>query len=129
MDPAIQRIASVPSLDDIARDPRRVGGLAPQTLAALQSQAAVVQAALASEALATAAGVQDHARGNHEPVSTGGLLTAREMAEYLKVPESWVRSEARADRIPKRMVGRYVRFDPAEVDRALPLQRRQVVSR
>ena len=52
MDPATeQRIASVPTLDDIARDPGRAGGLPPHTLAALQSRAAVVQAALAAEAL------------------------------------------------------------------------------
>ena len=53
MEPAIeQRLASVPTLDDIARDPGCAGGLPACTLAALQSRAAVVQAALAAEALA-----------------------------------------------------------------------------
>jgi excisionase family DNA binding protein len=123
MEPATeQRIASVPSLDDIARDPGCAGGLPPRTLAALQSRAAVVQAALAAEALAATETVQGRSHGN-QPVPAMGLLTAKQMAEYLKVPESWVRSEARADRIPKRMIGRYVRFDASEVERALSQRR------
>jgi excisionase family DNA binding protein len=44
------------------------------------------------------------------------LLTAAEIAERLNVPESWVRQEARADRMPHIRLGRYVRFDwPAVV--------------
>ncbi|HEY9158929.1 helix-turn-helix domain-containing protein [Candidatus Binatus sp.] len=122
MDPATeQRIASVPTLDDIARDPGCAGGLPPRTLAALQSRAAIVQAALAAEALAAATETAQ-VRASM-PAPAAGLLTAKQMAEYLKVPESWVRSEARADRIPKRMVGRYVRFDASEVERALSQRR------
>ncbi len=122
MQPATeQRIASVPSLDDIARDPGCAGGLPPGTLAALQSRAAVVQAALAAEAL-TAATETTQVRAS-KPAAAPGLLTAKQMAEYLKVKESWVASEARADRIPKRMIGRYVRFDASEVERALSQRR------
>lgn len=52
MEPATEhRMASVPSLDNVARDPGCAGGLPARTLAALQSRAAVVQAALAAEAL------------------------------------------------------------------------------
>jgi excisionase family DNA binding protein len=39
------------------------------------------------------------------------LLTAREVAELLSVPESWVRQESRAGRIPHLRLGRYVRYD------------------
>jgi excisionase family DNA binding protein len=39
------------------------------------------------------------------------LLTAREVAELLSVPVSWVRQESRADRIPHLRLGRYVRYD------------------
>ena len=47
------------------------------------------------------------------------LLTAKQVAACLEVKESWVQSEARANRIPKRMVGRYVRFELGEVRRVL----------
>jgi excisionase family DNA binding protein len=118
MDPATeQRIASVPSLDDIARDPGRVAGLPLRALAALQSRLAVAYAALAAETLTAALEPVQGRSG--QPATSTGLLTTKQMAEYLKVKASWVASEARADRIPKRMVGRYVRFDPAEVEHAL----------
>jgi excisionase family DNA binding protein len=47
------------------------------------------------------------------------LLTAAEMAERLSVPESWIRTEERARRIPGVRVGRYVRFRASEVEAAL----------
>ena len=44
------------------------------------------------------------------------LLDARQAAELLNVPESWVRAEARADRIPHLRLGpKYVRFEAAEL--------------
>ncbi len=43
------------------------------------------------------------------------LLNASEAAALLSVPESWVRAEARADRIPHVRLGRYVRFDGDEL--------------
>lgn len=43
------------------------------------------------------------------------LLDARGAAELLNVPASWVLSEARANRIPHVRLGRYVRFDAAEL--------------
>lgn len=51
--------------------------------------------------------------------SAGELLSAKLMAERVGVTESWIRSEARAGRIPKVIAGRYVRFDPVEVQRSL----------
>jgi excisionase family DNA binding protein len=39
------------------------------------------------------------------------LLTAAEVAERLSVPESWVRQETRAGRIPHLPLGRYRRYD------------------
>ncbi len=45
------------------------------------------------------------------------LLTAGEVAERLSVPESWVRAESRADRLPHVQLGRYRRYDwPTVVD-------------
>jgi excisionase family DNA binding protein len=47
------------------------------------------------------------------------LLMADELAERLGVPESWVRSEQRAGRIPSVRLGKYVRFRLSDVERAL----------
>ncbi len=48
-----------------------------------------------------------------------GLLDATAMAARLQVPVSWLREAARTGRIPSVRVGRYVRFDPAAVERAV----------
>jgi excisionase family DNA binding protein len=47
------------------------------------------------------------------------LLNAKEMAARLGVHESFVRTAEREGRIPGHHIGRYVRFDPAEVQAAL----------
>ncbi len=39
------------------------------------------------------------------------LLTAPEVAELLSVPESWVRQETRAGRLPHLALGRYKRYE------------------
>jgi excisionase family DNA binding protein len=38
------------------------------------------------------------------------LLTAREVAELLAVPESWVREHTRSGALPRVQLGRYVRY-------------------
>jgi excisionase family DNA binding protein len=53
------------------------------------------------------------------------LLRAGELAERLGVPESWVRTEERAGRIPSVRLGRYVRFKLSDVERTLDERRRQ----
>jgi excisionase family DNA binding protein len=48
---------------------------------------------------------------------TERLLSASEVAKRLSVPESWVRAETRAGRIPHVALGRYRRYEwPAVVD-------------
>ena len=47
--------------------------------------------------------------------SVAPLLDAKGAAALLNVPASWVLAEARADRIPHVRLGRYVRFDAAEL--------------
>lgn len=44
------------------------------------------------------------------------LMRAEEAAAQLGVPKSWVLAEARADRIPHVRLGKYVRFDPHELE-------------
>lgn len=62
---------------------------------------------------------------------TGQLLTADQAAELLRVPKTWVLAEARADRIPHVRLGRYVRFEPAQLEQWWHARRRgpQVDSR
>jgi excisionase family DNA binding protein len=63
------------------------------------------------------------------PNGNGGLVDAAAAAELLGVPETWVRAEARADRIPHVRLGRYVRFEPAELERWWKARRRGPVAR
>jgi excisionase family DNA binding protein len=51
------------------------------------------------------------------------LLTAAEVAELLSVPESWVRQETRAGRMPCLELGRYRRYDREAVLEWLEEQR------
>lgn len=44
------------------------------------------------------------------------LIDAAGAAALLNVPKSWVLAEARAERIPFVPVGRYVRFDAAQLE-------------
>ena len=53
------------------------------------------------------------------------LLAAGELAECLGIPESWVRSEERAGRIPSVRLGKYVRFKLRDVERTLAERSRQ----
>jgi excisionase family DNA binding protein len=43
------------------------------------------------------------------------LLTPEQLADRLKVPLSWVYEQSRQGKIPTHRLGRYIRFDLAEV--------------
>ena len=43
------------------------------------------------------------------------LLTAEEVADLLAVPEGWVRERTRAGQLPHVRIGRYRRYDRADV--------------
>ena len=47
---------------------------------------------------------------------TDRLLDAREVAEWLGVPVSWVRESTRSGAMPCMRLGRYVRFELAAVE-------------
>jgi excisionase family DNA binding protein len=51
------------------------------------------------------------------------LLDAKEVAERLSVPVSWVREQTRLGAIPHIRLGRYVRFEWSEVEAWLERQR------
>ena len=54
------------------------------------------------------------------------LLSAEDMETATGVPSSWFATQARERRIPFRKLGRYVRFDYAEVMGSEPMQRRAI---
>jgi excisionase family DNA binding protein len=57
------------------------------------------------------------------------LLDAAGLAELLDIPKTWLLAEARAERIPHVRLGRYVRFDPQEVEAWLKARRRGPAAR
>jgi excisionase family DNA binding protein len=52
----------------------------------------------------------------------GRLLTARQVAELLAVPESWVREATRAGRLPHLTLGRYRRYSRQAIEAWLEQQ-------
>ena len=46
----------------------------------------------------------------------GPLLTAKQVAQLLAVPESWVREATRENRIPYLKLGRYRRYQTAAIE-------------
>ncbi len=88
-----QRLASVPTLDDIARDPGCAGGLSARTLAALQGRTAAVLTALAAAALAATETAQE-ARASR-PAAGDRTLNADEIAAELGQTRRWVFRNAR----------------------------------
>lgn len=81
----------------------------------IPSALALLVARLVSEGRPSRDAHQDGAHGSE----TEKLLTAGELAERLNVPESWVRTEQRAGRIPSKRFGKYVRFKLGDVERTL----------
>jgi len=51
------------------------------------------------------------------------LLTAKEVAELLSVPESWVREATREGRLPHLKLGRYRRYERHAIESWLAAQR------
>jgi excisionase family DNA binding protein len=51
------------------------------------------------------------------------LLIAKEVAELLAVPESWVREATRDGRLPHLTLGRYKRYERTTIDTWLSEQR------
>lgn len=80
----------------------------PMLLAGLEEVKAVAWMRLVAPPAATAS-----------TASPPVLLSAKQMAAQLHVHESWLREHARQGDVPCVHVGRYVRFDPAQVLAAL----------
>ena len=52
------------------------------------------------------------------------LLDAREAGELLGVPPTWLLAQARRDSIPHLRLGKYVRFDPADLEHWIETRKR-----
>lgn len=50
-----------------------------------------------------------------EHLRPNALLNSEQAGALLNVPKSWLLAEARAQRVPHRRLGRYVRFDADEL--------------
>jgi excisionase family DNA binding protein len=89
------------SLDTLARQPELAVNLAPDAAHALRRKLVVALAAL-SEAEARQPAPPQGARES--------LLDAKEAAEILRVPVTWLREAARQGRVRCIRLGHYVRF-------------------
>jgi excisionase family DNA binding protein len=98
------------SLDQLASSPGLADSMPVTTAVALLLKCATAQAAIATRLLNL-----PEQRTNDEDQ----LLVAKEMAGVLGVPETWIRDQERAGKIPSVRPGKYVRFRPADVIRAI----------
>jgi excisionase family DNA binding protein len=90
-----------------------VAAIPAERILALLAHLSALQGALTTRLLT------DRADSARAVDSAADLLTAGELAKILGVPESKVRSEQRAGRIPCVSIGRYKRFKRADVENAL----------
>ena len=97
--------------------PNLVDALNREELAALLAELKALEGKVMARMLLGASGSQTITELSNQ--GQGKMLTAKQIAEHLEVKESWVMSEARANRVPKQKIGRYVRFNLADVQRAL----------
>jgi excisionase family DNA binding protein len=56
------------------------------------------------------------------------LLGPKDVAERFGVPLTWVYAKAEAGKLPHYKMGKYIRFDPQEVEEYLKKQRRGCVN-
>jgi excisionase family DNA binding protein len=88
-------------------------------------QIPVVLAFLTARLLAEGYAGRDSEDNGSGAVESEKLFTAGELAGRLNLPESWIRSEERARRIPSFRLGKYVRFRLSDVERALAERQRE----
>lgn len=102
-------LSVVPTLDEVATKPDLASGLPRSALLALHARAVRALAALQGPLL-------DAACDGHPVPEQPVLLDAKQVAERLHVPESWVRDMARQGKLRSVRLGHYVRFRPADLD-------------
>jgi excisionase family DNA binding protein len=105
------------SLDELSADPSKIASVPLGTRNNLIARLSALILAL------TAAPIPAHeeqqAAISLQAAGEQRLLTAGELSKQLTLPESWLRTEERAGRIPGIRAGRYVRFKLTDVEAAL----------
>ena len=64
------------------------------------------------------------ATGERRRIVTVKLLDAKEAGDLLGIPHTWLLAQARQDKVPHVRLGKYVRFDPADLEAWLPTHKR-----
>lgn len=105
-------LTSVPSLDELTRNPERIAELDATVARDLLVKIMSVQALLLVKAVAPT---------RNDPSDGGGdlFLTVKETATLLKVPQQFVYELARRNEIPTVKVGRYIRVPRAALKKQL----------
>jgi excisionase family DNA binding protein len=88
-------------------------------IALLQTFPSEAMPKIAAAAIMRWAEASVSAPNGQPPVSDTGLLDAKQVAELWSVPETWVRDQARAGKLPSIQLGRYVRFRLSDLERFL----------
>jgi excisionase family DNA binding protein len=102
-------VAAAFSLADLASGTHAVEDVPPEAVPALLGELARLKAALTVRLLGALA-------SSARPSEPGPLLTIPEVAERLRVPESYAYEMARTGRLPSVRFGKYVRVDPEALD-------------
>jgi excisionase family DNA binding protein len=106
--------------NELIQSPALAAALCPSARSRALLAATTITGALAAhepgEAPSSTESKSQNGAGGQEPRR---LLTAPEMAARLCIPETWIREQERRRRIPSVRIGRYVRFRPDEVEKAL----------
>lgn len=104
----------VPSLDALASDLSKVNALTPEAAKALWLEIMALEKVVAMRALTSSQ------NGCQEPTKNTALLTAKQVAERLNVPKSFVYEAARQGKLkPVKLGEKYVRFTQGTVDEYL----------
>jgi excisionase family DNA binding protein len=102
---------TIPTLDEVATNPRRADGLPVEALVALAVKAFAVQAAVAARVAAVL--IQSKPLGASEAMTTDRLLTPQEAAVVLGVTRAWLYRHAGKLPFTRRLSRKTLRFSQA----------------
>jgi excisionase family DNA binding protein len=115
MDPAIQTVNAVPSLDEIARDPARAGHLGRPALTALLLRTAAAQSAIVAQLTAIGSMEQPARSGEAD----GKMLTVDEAAARLRKSRQWIYRHAKTLPFVRRLSRKSLLVSEADLKRYL----------